>query len=99
MRCARIQEHLQRRKDAAPRPAATLNRSLRRSVKWASVIDSRRIRSVLQDSQNQPGSQQWVHPRIHTPHIDRLRPTTPPPHPGSLSKWTAGAPGRRLSSE
>lgn len=38
----------------------------------------RRIRSVLQDSQNQPGSQQWVHPRIHTPHIDLLRPTAPP---------------------
>lgn len=38
----------------------------------------RRSRSVLQDSQNQPGSQRWVRPRIHTPHIDLRRPTTPP---------------------
>lgn len=59
----------------------------------------RRIQSVLQASQNRPGSQQWVHPRIHTPHIDLLRPPgRSPRHSARLSGWTAGAPGRRLSA-
>lgn len=56
----------------------------------------RRIRSVLQDSQNQPGSQRWVHPRIHTSHIDLRRPTTPrPPQGRSLLASPNGLQGPR----